>query len=140
MKLRTPNSVLALVAALAWLPVFAADLRVEVRGIAGTDGKIMIALFDNAQNYPNKMTSGLMLNAAAPVVTGVFTGLPKGEYAVQVYHDANGNGKLDTNLVGIPIERFGFSRDAAGSFGPPSFADAKVSVDSADQTIIINLR
>ncbi|MGH7186252.1 MAG: DUF2141 domain-containing protein, partial [Pseudomonadota bacterium] len=62
------------------------------------------------------------------------------EYAVQVYHDANGNGKLDTNLVGIPIERFGFSRDAAGNFGPPGFADAKVSVDGADQTIIINLR
>ena len=55
-----------------------------------------------------------------------FEGLPKGEYAVSVYHDANLNEELDTNMMGIPKESYGFSNNAKGFMGPPSFEDAKV--------------
>ena len=53
-----------------------------------------------------------------------FDGLPRGGYAVAVIHDENGNHKLDT-FAGIPREGFGFSRDPAIGFGPPSFAAAR---------------
>jgi uncharacterized protein (DUF2141 family) len=117
----------------------AADLQVEVRGVHSANGRIMIGLFDNATDFPNKMMQGLALNAAVPVVTGVFTGVPNGEFAVAVYQDENGNGKLDKNLFGVPTEPYGFSRDAMGRMGPPRFADAKLSVNGTSQTIVINL-
>ena len=118
----------------------AADLRVEVRGMASAEGKCMVALFDTAQDFPRKPLQGKMEAASAAGVTVLFSGLAEGDYAISAYHDENGNGKLDANLVGLPIERYGFSRDAAGNMGPPSFDDAKVSLGGAAQTFVINLR
>lgn len=35
--------------------------------------------------------------------------IPAGEYGISVLHDENMNGKMDYNLLGIPLEGFGFS-------------------------------
>ena len=121
-------------------PICAADLQVEVHGVRSPKGKIMIGLFDKAADFPDKMVQGLALDAVVPTATAVFTGLPSGEFAVAVYQDENGNGKLDKNVFGVPTEPYGFSRDASGRMGPPRFSDAKLSVDGASQTIVINLR
>jgi uncharacterized protein (DUF2141 family) len=57
--------------------------------------------------------------------------LPRGDYAIAVIHDENGNAKLDT-LAGIPREGFGFSRNPPIRFGPPRFAAARFTlVDDA---------
>jgi uncharacterized protein (DUF2141 family) len=61
-------------------------------------------------------------------------GVPKGTWAVLVYQDENENGELDRNLLGIPKENYGFSRDAAGRFGPPSFDEAAIQV--ADEAVV----
>jgi len=54
-----------------------------------------------------------------------FTSVPKGEYGISAFHDENSNEKLDTNLFGMPTEDYCASRNARGTFGPPSFDDAK---------------
>ena len=54
--------------------------------------------------------------------------LPPGRYGVTVIHDKNANGKLDSNIVGIPTEPDGASRDARGRMGAPAFEDAAVDV------------
>jgi uncharacterized protein (DUF2141 family) len=55
----------------------------------------------------------------------VFEKIPPGVYALSAFHDKNNNGKLDTNLLSIPTEDYGASNNARGTFGPPSFEDAK---------------
>ena len=45
------------------------------------------------------------------------------QYAVRFIHDENQNEKLDTNILGIPKEGFGFSNDAFGKFGPKDFSE-----------------
>jgi uncharacterized protein (DUF2141 family) len=55
-------------------------------------------------------------------------GVPPGTWAVLAYQDENANGELDRNLIGIPSENYGFSRDARGRFGPPSFDDAAMPI------------
>lgn len=54
-----------------------------------------------------------------------FVNVKPGTYGMSAYHDANNNGKLDTNAIGLPTEDYCASRDARGTFGPPSFDDAK---------------
>lgn len=130
----------AILAAVLAPSIYAADLRVEVLGITHADGKIMIALFDQAEGFPRRRAKGLMLDATLPAASGVFTDLPQGKYAVSVYHDENGNGKLDTNFMRMPTEHYGFSRNAMGRMGPPKFADAAVNLDSEDLSIVINLQ
>jgi uncharacterized protein (DUF2141 family) len=86
----------------------AVDLHVAVHGVARPHGKVMIALFDRPTGFPNTMVQGLALDAVPPTVTGVFTALQPGEFAVAVYHDENGNGTLDKNLFGMLTEPYGF--------------------------------
>jgi uncharacterized protein (DUF2141 family) len=56
--------------------------------------------------------------------------IPAGIYAIGYYIDANENQKLDTNFVGVPKEEYGFSNNARGAFGPPSFESASFTLDS----------
>lgn len=55
----------------------------------------------------------------------VFKNIPAGTYGLSAFHDQNNNGKLDTNLFGMPTEDYCASNNARGVLGPPSFGDAK---------------
>ena len=45
----------------------------------------------------------------------MFDDLAPARYAVAVYHDVNGNGRLDTVPPGLPTEPYGFSNDVGRS-------------------------
>lgn len=64
--------------------------------------------------------------------------LPKGTYAVRVFHDANSNKKLDIGLFG-PEEVYGFSNNARGWFGPPDLSKQLFSLEQ-DLTLSIKLQ
>ena len=63
-----------------------------------------------------------------------------GLYAIGVYHDENNNHHFDRSLLGLPVEGYGFSRNAAIFLGPPSFSAARFPVGPGDTTIGISLR
>lgn len=67
-------------------------------------------------------------------------GSAPGTYAIKVFHDVNDNGKLDTNWLGIPTEPYGFSNDAMGMFGPPSFEQASFKVGAGTTTVRIRMK
>ncbi len=107
-----------------------AQHRVEivVTGVRDTTGVIMVALFSGSDTFLKKPTDGKFVRAENGRAVAVFEGQPAGAYAVSIIHDANRNRKLDTNFLGIPREGFGFSNDAMGTFGPPSFEKARFNV------------
>lgn len=116
----------------------ALDLTVVVTGARSAKGQVMAAVFDKAEGWTTTRLRGEAV-AAGERVTLVFRDLPAGTYAVAVYHDENGNGRLDANVIGLPTEPYGFSRDAAGTLGPPRFADAAMALQ-ADTTIHVKLQ
>lgn len=117
----------------------AADLTVEVLGARSAQGSVAGALFPSGPGWlkPGQAVQGQFLPASDKVVL-LFRGLAPGRYAVSAYHDENGNAKLDANVVGLPTEPYGFSRNAQGRMGPPAFDDAAVDVQ-ADTTVQIQL-
>ena len=131
----------ALAAALAIpLAAGAADLRVAVSDGPVVPATLHVALFDSAE----ALTADKALAAQTlPMRDGqaqlVFVGLPPGRYVLKSFADENGNGKLDANLVGVPIERYGFSNDARGRMGPPTFDAAAVPLEAADRSIALRL-
>ena len=118
----------------------AADLTVEVLGARSAQGSVAGALFTNATGWlkPGQAVQGQFVPATDKTIL-FFRGLPPGRYALSVYHDENGNAKLDTNVVGLPTEAYGFSRDAQGRMGPPAFDDAALDLQS-DTTVTLHLR
>ena len=77
-------------------------------------------------------------DAASPRTVLVLRDVPPGPYGVTVIHDRNANGKLDSNIVGIPTEPYGAIRHARGRMGPPAFEDAAVDVQG-DTALTIHL-
>lgn len=63
--------------------------------------------------------------------------LGPGEYGLSVYHDLDSDGELKTNFIGIPREPVGMSNNAAASFGPPKYKDARFVV--ADQPLTLEI-
>ena len=56
-----------------------------------------------------------------------------------MFHDENDNGRLDENAWGVPTEGYGFSNNARGLLGAPSFDSAQVTLDGNDRSIAISL-
>lgn len=124
----------------------AADLEVILKGIHSTDGQALVALHQHRPGHAFPDEAGVVANEARPADTGevvvLFPDLPPGQYAVAAFHDANGDGELNANFIGMPQEGYGFSNDARGRMGPPKFAAAAVSIGPADepQRIVVTIR
>jgi uncharacterized protein (DUF2141 family) len=111
-------------------------LTVTVTGVRSARGNILAQLLKaNMAAGEAKRTGATMAVATQGTTTLTFAGLTDGDYAVQLFHDEDSDGEMKTNMFGIPSEGFSFSNSARGSFGPPKFADMKVSV-TADTTTI----
>ncbi len=119
----------------------AADLTVKVDDIRADKGKLMLAVYDSAAGWDGtaKPVAAQALDASGDSVTFHFAGLAAGTYAISVMHDENGNGKLDTNFVGMPIEGYGFSNDPK-VMRKATFAEASFAVDDKGTAIELHLR
>jgi uncharacterized protein (DUF2141 family) len=116
----------------------AATLVVRAEGIGSTEGELKVAVCD--QGFDE---SGCPLGSSraptAAVEEFTFEELSPGRYAVAVYHDVNGNGRLDTVPPGLPTEPYGFSNDV-GRFRPPSFDAALVGIGEGSTTVVVDVR
>lgn len=114
---------------------------VRLSGFKHDNGAAMIALTD-AKGF--LADTGAIRAEAVSIRNGqaecIFRNVPHGNYAIQAYHDENGNQRLDSNVLGIPSEPYGFSRGARGTFGPPKYRDAEFSVAAAEMTIDITVQ
>ena len=118
----------------------AADLEVSVEGLRSDEGSVRVALHQRADDvqFPDGGgVAGVFRPAEPGAVRIVFVDLPPGDYAVAAFHDADGDGELGTNILGIPIEGYGFSNDARGFMGPPSFDAAAITVGADDGVLSI---
>ena len=119
----------------------AGDLKLTITDVKDDKGFVLGAIYDSPASFmkPEAATTKFRLKAAAGQVSYVFHNLKPGKYAITVFHDANNNGKLDTNSTGIPIEGYGFSNNAQGVAGPPTAGQAAFDFDGQDKAITIGL-
>ena len=118
----------------------ALDLTVEVLNPKLQQGNVLAAVYaDPATWLQDSLAAGAQRVPVAGRTVLVFRNLQPGAHAVSLFHDENGNGVMDKTVIGLPLERYGFSRDARGTLGPPSFAEAALDLQ-ADTTITITLK
>jgi len=103
-------------------------LKITVLGVDNGQGKVRVATYRTPGyfNQPDYADEKAVLNIKdnqASWEIAVPAGYP---VAISAFHDQNSNGVLDRNLIGIPIEEYGFSRGARSQTGPPPFADAAI--------------
>jgi uncharacterized protein (DUF2141 family) len=125
-------------------PTTAPEDLVEVipSRLEGHRGRLRCLAFSRPAGFPGSARRALAraeASAAAGQPRCVFRGLPSGPLAISVVHDADLSGDLTTNVFGVPVEGYGFSRDARGTFGPPAFSEAAFDHDGRARTVRVRL-
>ena len=119
--------------------LFAQHLTIEVRDIEKVEGHLYVALYNSEETFMKKPLTAFRIDVKDTSLSIPCQGLPAGTYAISLFQDGNGNGKLDSGAFGIPTEKFGFSNDAEGVMGPPSYAKCSFTF-SGDTTLVIHLK
>lgn len=117
------------------------SLTVQVNGFTSAEGKAFVGIYRPQDKWPeiNKQFIGKVVAIENGVAKITFETLEKGSYAIAVFHDRNRNGILDKNMLGMPVEKYGFSNNARETFSAPSFQSAAVNLDKS-KWISINVK
>ena len=120
----------------------AATLTVVAKGLKNSKGVVQFSLYNKDGSIPDKKLSKYYKMQRVAIsnnkAVAVFTNLPKGRYAVSVFHDENSNGKIDKGLL-MPIEGVGLSNfKSVNLFNLPNFKKASFLLDR-DKKIVINM-
>ncbi len=128
------------------LQATASDLTITIDSLRNNKGQVFLcvfaaessdkAVFPDCDKGKPVRSQKLTIGAGKTIVT--YYGLKDGEYAVAMIHDENGNGKLDTNFVGLPTEGLGVSNNPR-LIGTPSFDEAKFKI-SGNTAITITVK
>lgn len=92
-------------------------LTVEISGLRNNTGNVLYELFD--EKHKSLEVGTVDIKEKKCVI--VFENLKSAKYGFNYIHDENKNKKLDTKMLMIPTEGFGYSNNADGTFGPPAF-------------------
>jgi len=117
------------------------NLTIKIAGVKDLKGDIHAFIYSSKDGFPvdlSKVAESKMVKANTQILTLKFSNIKHSFYAVSVYHDKDSNGRVNSNILGIPIEPVGVSNNAKGRFGPPKFEDAKFYLEK-DITIEITI-
>ncbi|HBE88713.1 MAG TPA: hypothetical protein DDW67_06190 [Elusimicrobia bacterium] len=119
------------------------DIAVRVSNVKKVKGWVMGALFPAKKGFPTGLGHASMLTYA-PVEAGgtglKFPGVPYGEYAIAVFHDANQDGKFNRFLGVIPAEQYGASNNVLRTFGPPEYRKARFTLEKPRLELNVGLK
>lgn len=120
----------------------ASPLEVVVANVRSNAGQLAVCVFAGPNRFPDCAAGERLATALAPARSGAMRfafDVPPAVLAVAVVHDENGNGRLDSNLLGIPREGVGVSNNPTPRRGPPLHRDAAFTLPPAGATVRIEL-
>lgn len=113
------------------------NLTVSVSGLKNNTGIVKVGLYNSDETFLKTTYKSMVSEIKNNRATVTFIGIPAGEYGVSTFHDENNNGILDKNMMGIPSEDYAASNNAKGFMGPPSYKDAKFTVNKDSKIEIV---
>lgn len=114
-------------------PVERQETMFSVTGLKEKSSSVYVAVFESETGFPkSELSSSTTIVSATENQVQFALELPRNQsVAIAVFQDIDGNGKLSKNAIGIPTEPYGFSNNARGVIGPPSFSQAVITVSDA---------
>lgn len=117
-------------------PACAGDILVRVEGIQAS-GNLYLALAPaDRDDWGDRPLQQLHAETGELRLRDV----PPGRYAVQLYQDSNGNGRLDLSPRGVPQEPVGFSGNPSLVKGKPSPRACLFIHGEADSLVTLRLQ
>lgn len=101
-----------------------ADLTIEISGLKNAKGKILLLLFSGPAGFPDQSEKSIFSGDFNPGKPIRIPAIPEGNYALTLVHDEDGNGRLNTNFLGVPQEGYSFSNARGKWLERPEFTKA----------------
>lgn len=113
------------------------SINLTVTGLRNANGTVRCGLYNTAGAFPKagQEFRGVVAHISGLQATCVFRDIPAGTYAIAFFHAEQNETRMQFGLFGKPMEGYGFSNNASGSFGPPSFSDAAFDVRGGSRSL-----
>ncbi len=113
----------------------------KITGLRSEKGQVKIAVFNSSEKWlGEEPVYSSTIKVDGQSVTWKMNDVPYGDYGVAVFHDENSNGKMDKNILGMPLEPYGFSNNVRITFGPPKWDNAKFAVKGSTTEVSIEVK
>lgn len=119
------------------------EIHLTIQETSNDLGMIQVLLFNHKEGFPSdpdKALKKMSLPIKNKKATIVLKGIKPGIYAISVFHDSDKDGKMKTNGIGVPIDKYGFSNNPTLLIAPPSFNKASFEVKDKLVKVEIELR
>lgn len=115
--------------------------QIKIDNLRSSEGYIRIALFDNPDDFPKEGKEYRLYIFPVHGLSADFRliDIAANDYALAIFHDENEDGICNKNVLGIPLEGYGFSNNIFHRFRAPSFEEAQINVSNSD-TIRIRMK
>ncbi len=116
---------------------------VTITNLVNNKGLCKACLFNDASSFAGNGPALKCVDVPIKNKTSniVFDEVDDGSYAIAVFHDENRNNKMDKNLLGIPREAYGASKNKLPFASAPTFGENKFLFHGNDtMQILIKLR
>lgn len=116
----------------------AGEIQATIDNIGELKGKLYVGLYNKKDGHGDteRYFKKHIKDATRGQISVSFKNIPNGVYAVAVFQDKNGNKRLDTNILGLPKEPYGFSENIFHSLRATTFDEAKFTLDSTKKIIL----
>lgn len=124
-------------------PASSTWLNLSAEQVNKSAGQIVLTLYpDDPARFlkPNGSLYLVKVPAKAGVTQACLFVPGPGVYGLALYHDANGNEKIDRNALGIPKEGFGFSNNPRILFSAPKLKSVRLVINSPGGSTRIRMR
>lgn len=116
-------------------------LIIEIDNINSPEGIIWVGIYDSS-NYMIKekaIIEWLDVRSTGKLSLDI-PSLDFGTYAIALFHDINGNGELDQNFIGVPMEPFAFSKIPKSKWRLPKFEEIQFQFVQNGQVLQTRLK
>ena len=119
-----------------------ATVVIHVQQVSPKGGTLRLGLYDAAHYAADDAPAIAAADVPATMgeTTVTLTNVAPGTYAIETFQDINSNGKMDTSWLGLPLEPYGFSRDAKPRLAKPGFDRVKFEVAAGVNTVTLHLQ
>jgi len=115
-------------------------LSLTVNNLKQATGAIVVSIFNREETFPidGKEMKKMSFPVKALSFSCAIRDLERGDYAIAIYHDRNGDGICNLGILGIPREGFGFSRNFVPRLRAPAYEECRIALPG-DTAITIDL-
>jgi len=117
--------------------------KLEITNIPFKKGTMYISWYNKSEGFKENNTAVyykiIKIDASTSAIIN-FENILLGVYAVAIFFDENGNGIIDKNLLGIPVEKYGFSNNVYPMTRGATFHEAKFNLKAQNQVVSIRMR